>query len=167
MAQSVKLSEVKAKRFVETVLKTGSPTRAMKELRPHLANSSAMTLGSLAMKSEEVRKHLSPHLDKLDGSISKMARKIIKLTDADKAIISQGERFDVPDNPTQLEAAKTVLRLHGVLRDDKGGDGDTYIDNRSIIVGADSIDRLSSALDAVRKLRQKPDNIESGGDLPD
>ena len=122
----------------------------------------------LLAKYPEIKQEVALILDRQGMSKERACKKLKRLWNAKKQVVVDKTLQAVPDNPTQLESVKTVLKLHGEL---KTGVNITE-DNRQINIGQEEIDHrqlktLTHKLSQLHRLMTKQDPGEQTGDVVD
>ena len=149
-------TELKHKKFAREVVKTltagGTQAEAYKKVYPAANTSSAIQQASRLLAKPEIKHDISIILERnhMDKDIA--CKKLKRMMSAKKSLVVDKAIQQVQDNPTQLEATKTVLRLHGEL---KSGVNITE-DNRQVNISGDELDHRQ-----LKTLTQKLTSIHS------
>ncbi len=118
--------DYKERVFVNEYLKTGNQTDAALKAYDLTSRESAGSRGSQIMARPNVQNRIQKVLERRGLSEDYSVRKLKSLTNARKKLIHGKGLVSVPDNPTRMEAVKTVLKLQGYL------DANNVVDNRQV-----------------------------------
>ena len=162
---------MKHRKFAKNLVKTeGQQTKAYMMTYPKATKETAVRRASeLLANKPEIKQEIARILDKAGATTEKACKKLKKLMDAKKQVVVDKELHSVADNPTQLETAKTVLKLQGHLTT-VGMQINT--DNRQVNIGGEGIDHrqlgsLTQKLSSLHKIMLGTDTGEQSGEVID
>ena len=140
-------NDIVARRIVKFGVAAG-----YKSLHPeaNLKPKSLEILGrNLINSTPGLKKRINELLEEQGMGLTYTNKKLKSLVDAEKVIVVDKSTMEVQDNPTRMEAVKTLYKLHGVLKDTE-----VNVDNRQITFSGDA-NKLQMVADEIRKLNEQ------------
>lgn len=157
--------KTKDKAFADEYLSTGDATASYQKVVPYAETSTAVVAGRKLLSKPEVRDYILQNLQSTPATAPvRIVEKWGEMMEATKSIPLGKELVDVPDNPTQLEALKSVTKMYGVL------DGEILVDARSVnvtITPTEAKDLEGFALRLEALSRRLMDGSEQSGEVVD
>lgn len=153
-----RLKNIKHEHFSrQYVNKKGNQKKAYMEVYPASSEISAESNSSRLISKDKVRDRIYELLEQNTGSqLSILVSDLINLKSAQKSIIVDKVIEYVNDNPTQLEAVKTLMKLHGLLTPQQ-----STVDARSVTfnISAGDIKSLGGIMDRLERIEDRQDKI--------
>lgn len=153
-----KLNNRKREKFAQKMVENMekgvlNPAQAYQEAYPN-ANIASAKDRSVRILKEDVGDRIRELMEEKGLSLETTLDKVKDLSNAQRPLVVNKSVHFVPDNSTQVEMAKTVLKLHGYLENKKEA---PQIDARqvNITVNNETKDDLQGILGALNELNSK------------
>jgi len=158
---------IKQRKFISQYIKNGgNATQAVLKTYPNISYDNAGNYGHELIKKPHIARTIITTLERRGLTEDFAAKKLKKLMNAKRPIVVNKEIVEVSDNPTQLEATKTTLKLHGHL-----GTGvniqEDHREQHMHINGPEDIERLEKIVKMLQDLRNRDHSDEQTGEICD
>lgn len=143
------------------IINRGNGKQSYKQVYPKAQGETAIVNASKLLTTTNVRERCVELLNKNVGSrLSTLISDLIDFKGVNKSIVVDKIVKEVQDNPTRMEATKTLLKLHNVMND-SGID----IDARSMTINLSTadVDKLAQSIDRLEAMEKRADFID--GDI--
>ena len=152
------LKNIKHEKFCKKLItETNTQKSAYKAVYPSVTDATAESNSTQLLNREDVRARCLEILNSTKGlRLNVQLNNLLNLSNARKSVIIDKEIISqaIEDNPTRLEACKSILKLYGALQSNTK---DVNIDSKSIVfnVGKDDISNLSTVIEKITNINKR------------
>lgn len=159
------------KKFAIAYAKSGNAGQSAMEVYNYKNMASAREAGARMLHDPEVQNTIGDVLRKAGLTEENAVGKLKEILEATRPVVSNKRIHNLPDYPTQHDAVKTVLKLHGHLstRVDMSTNIDSRQQNLHLTADVDKLKGLVLRLDSIdRRLKFHAAGLDSAQvDAPD
>ena len=136
----------KQRAFCNDVIAGLTPAEAARQ------NYSDTRIASYNMANPAIIARITHVLDRRGMHLERYLDKIDKLSEAKKSIVVDKEIASVEDNPTRIDAVKTVLKMHGALTEqEQNNTYNTQLNIQMTAADAEALTKVAEALSTLNK----------------